>query len=57
MVLKLTNAHKGIKIIKNEKPRFPAAQNKKRSKITLSVDPVKTQFTWIVFTDSVRTAQ
>jgi len=32
MVPKPTNAHKGIKIIKNEKPRFPTAQNKKEAK-------------------------
>jgi len=44
MVPKPTNAHEGIKIIKKKK-RFPTAQNKKKSKVTLSVDPVKTQFT------------
>jgi hypothetical protein len=32
MVPKPTNAHKGIKIIKTEKPRFPSAQNKKEAK-------------------------
>jgi hypothetical protein len=32
MVPKPTNAHKGIEIIKNGKPRFPAAQNKKDAK-------------------------
>jgi hypothetical protein len=32
MVPEPKNAQKGIKIIKNEKPRFPSAQNKKAAK-------------------------